>query len=133
MLEMITYCSRGNKEEAVLNLKTTQDFMTCYQIVCRRLPGGWWWADPNGWEFMVEFWKKCFIQIKVAVQSEEPLPSESYHEVISRDYGRFLQENNFANVDVMKNEAMVAIISLKNASENFSNNYKQMFGEGGNN
>lgn len=79
------------------------------------------------------FGKKCFIQIKVAVQSEEPLHSESYHEVISRDYGRFLQENNFANVDVMKNEAMVAIISLKNASENFSNNYKQMFGEGGNN
>ena len=52
MLDMITYCSRGNKEEAVLNLNTTKEFITGYQIVCRRLPGGWWWADPNGWEFM---------------------------------------------------------------------------------
>ena len=44
MLDMITYCSRGNKEEAVLNLNTTKEFITGYQIVCRRLPGGWWWG-----------------------------------------------------------------------------------------
>ena len=129
MLDMITYCSRGNKEEAALNLNTTKEFMTGYHNVCRRLPGAWWWAAPNGWDFMFEFWKKCFIQIKVAVQSEEPLPSESYHEVISRDYGRFLQDNNFANVDAMKTEAAVAIISLKNASENLNTKYKQMLGE----
>ena len=62
MLDMITYCSRGNKEEAVSNLTATKEFMVGFQLVQRRLPGGWWWADPNGWEFMFEFWKKCFIK-----------------------------------------------------------------------
>ena len=30
---MITYCSRGNKEEAVRNLKATKDFMDGYRFV----------------------------------------------------------------------------------------------------
>ena len=32
-LDMITYCSRGNKEEAVRNLKATKDFMDGYRFV----------------------------------------------------------------------------------------------------
>merc|ERR1711971_696104 len=61
MLDMITYCSRGNKEEAVCNLTATKEFIVGFQHVQRRLPGGWWWADPNGWEFMFEL-KKIFHQ-----------------------------------------------------------------------
>ena len=124
MLDMITYCSRGNKEEAVCNLTATKEFIVGFQHVQRRLPGGWWWADPNGWEFMFEFWKKSFIKIKVLVQKQEPLPSPAYSEVISREYGRFLQEHNFPNVDTFKAEARGAIASLKNDSENFNNIYK---------
>ena len=130
MLDMITYCSRGNKEAAVLNLAATKDFLFGYQSVQRRLPGGWWWADPNGWEFMFEFWKKSFIKIKVLVQKLEPLPPCAYTEVISRDYGRFLQEHNFANVDAFKSEARVAIAALKNDSEHFNNIYKEILRDG---
>ena len=130
MLDMITYCARGNREEAVLNLNTTKEFINGFNLVCRRLPSQginwWWWQDPNGWQFMFEFWKKCFIQIKVAVQKEEPIPSESYHVVISREYGRFLQENNFDNIETMKTDANSAVISLKNASEYFNNIFKDM-------
>ena len=126
MLDMITYCSRGNKEEAVSNLTATKEFMVGFQLVQRRLPGGWWWADPNGWEFMFEFWKKSFIKIKVLVQKQETLPAHAYTEVISRDYGRFLLEHNFANLDALKAEVKVAIDSLKNESENTNNIYKEI-------
>ena len=113
------------------------EIMAGLQRVCRRLAGGWLanglhyytWADLNGWDFMFEFWKKCFIQNKVFVQKQEPLPPTAYTEVISRDYGRFLQENNFANVEAFIAEAKVVIASLKNDSENFNNVYKEILRE----
>ena len=46
--------------------------------------------------------------------------------VISREYGRFLQENNFDNIETMKTDANSAVISLKNASEYFNNIFKDM-------
>ena len=129
MLDMITYCSRGNKEEAVNNLTATMEIMAGLQRVCKRLAGHppWMtWADLRAWDFMFEFWKKCFIQNKVLVQKQEPLPPSAYTEVISRDYGRFLQGNNFANVEAFITEAKVVIASLRNDSENFNNIYKEL-------
>ena len=33
MMDMITYCSQGNEEEAVLNLKTTKQFLRGFQRI----------------------------------------------------------------------------------------------------
>ena len=87
-------------------------------------------ADPNGWEFMFEFWKKSFIKIKVLVQKQEPLPPCAYTEVISSNYGRFLEEHNFPNVETFKSEARGAIASLKNDSEHFNIIYKEILRDG---
>ena len=75
---------------------------------------------------MFEFWRKCFIQTKVAVQKGESLPSESWHLVIFRDYGRFLDSANFSIYDAFVTETRVAIESLKNASDNLNNTYKAL-------
>ena len=64
------------------------------------------------------------------VQKQEPLPPQAYTEVISRDYGRFLQHQNFANVPALKAEMKVAIDSLKNDSENYNNIYKGILSDG---
>ena len=133
-LDMITYCSRGNEEAAVLNLIATEEFRDGIVRVSMRLIGGWQGlmgltgltTVVTGWELMFEFWKKCFIKIKVLVQKQETLPAHSYTEVISRDYGRFLLEHNFANLDALKAEVKVAIDSLKNESENTNNIYKDI-------
>ena len=126
LLDMITYCSRGNQVAAVLNLNTTIEFEGGYYSSLRRLHGGGLWCNPTGWEFIFEFWKKCFIQLRVKLVKKEPLPSEFYHEVIFRDYGRFLLYQNFANVDAMETEASISIISLKNESDNFNNTFKEI-------
>ena len=42
ILDMIVYCSLGREEEALLNLKTTHDFIRRYEWVqWRLLPVGW--------------------------------------------------------------------------------------------
>ena len=123
MLDMITYCSRGNKEAAVLNLIATKGFIHGFMVVGLR-DGRNWWSDA--WDFMFEFWKKCFIKIKVLVQKQESLPPPTYTEVISRDYGRFKRDHNFASVDAFIAEAQVAIDALKNESENTNNIFKEI-------
>ena len=90
------------------------------------MPGPKHGVYATGKVFMYEFWRKCFIQTKVAVQKGEPLPRESWHVVIFREYGRFLNSANFANHDAFESEAKIAVESLVNASENFNNTYKAM-------
>ena len=126
MLDMMTYCSQGNQEEAVLNLKATERFQNKYEAVRWSMPGPKHGVYATGEVFIYEFWRKCFIQTKVAVQKGEPLPSESWHVVIFRDYGRFLNSANFSIHDAFKTETRVAIESLKNASDNFNNTYKAL-------
>ena len=129
LLDMIAYCSQGNQEEAVLNLKTTLKFERDYEIACTNL-GAFSMAFlgyyERGSQIIFEFWRKCFIQIKVAVQKEEPLPRESWHVVMLREYGRFLDSHNFANLDAFYTEARVAKESLKNASDDLNNTYKAL-------
>ena len=131
-LDMITYCSRGNEEAAVLNLIATEELMDGILRVSMRLVGGWLGmvipitTVVTGWDLMFEFWKNCFIKIKVLVQKQETLPAHAYTEVISRDYGRFLLDHNFANLDALKDEVKVAIDSLKIESENTNNIYKDI-------
>ena len=68
---------------------------------------------------MFEFWRMCFIKIKVSVKKKKPLPSESFHEVILRDHGRFLDSTNFATPDALEAEGLAAMDTLKSASEAF--------------
>ena len=128
LIDMITYCSQGNQEAAVLNFRTTLKFDRKYEIARRGIPDypfhfGYY---ARGLCLMFEFWRKCFIQIKVAVQKQEALPRESWHEVILREYGRFLNSHNFANTDVFDTEVRVVRESLKNESEAFNNTYKAL-------
>ena len=129
LIDMITYCSQGNQEAAVLNFRTTLKFERKYEIARLQLQG--LHQHPYGFYMrgmclMFEFWRKCFIQIKVAVQKQEALPRESWHEVILREYGRFLNSHNFANTDVFDTEVRVVRESLKNESEAFNNTYKAL-------
>ena len=129
LLDMIAYCSQGNQEEAVLNLKTTLKFERDYEIACTNL-GAFSMAFlgyyERGSRIIFEFWRKCFIQTKVAVQKKESLPRETWHFVIFREYARFLNSDNFANHDAFESEARVAVASLVNASDTFDNTYKAM-------
>ena len=127
LIDMITYCSQGNQEAAVLNFRTTLKFERDYEVARLQLPGvhnSYYYL--RGLCLMFEFWRKCFIQIKVAVQKQESLPRESWHEVILREYGRFLNSHNFANTDVFDTEVRVVRESLKNESEAFNNTYKAL-------
>ena len=126
ILDLITYCSQGDQDEAVLNLKATQRFQSKYEAVRWRLPGPKYDVYETDVVFMYEFWRKCFIRTKVAVQKGEELPSESWHIVIFRDYGRFLDSANFSIYDAFVTETRVAIESLKNASDNLNNMYKAL-------
>ena len=134
LLDMIAYCSQGSQEDAVLNLQTTRRFARDYDVTMTRLllP-----ASTVGWDFfgdyfhygqwfVFEFWKKCFIQTKVAVQKEEALPRESWHVVMLREYGRFTNSHNFTNLNAFDTEARIAKESLKNASDNLNNTYKAL-------
>ena len=125
LLDMIAYCSQGNQEEAVLNLKTTLKFEGDYEAARMNL-GAFLGYFERGSRFIFEFWRKCFIQTKVAVQKEEPLPRESWHVVMLRDYGRFLDSHNFTNLNAFDTEARIAKESLKNASDNLNNTYKAL-------
>ena len=130
--DMIAYCSQGNQEDAVLNLKTTHRFVKDYNATIRDLASmvvgfmGFIEDSMYGKWFVFEFWKKCFIQTKVAVQKEEPLPRESWHVVMLREYGRFSNSQNFTNLNAFKAEARVAQESLKNTSDNLNNTYKAL-------
>ena len=80
LLDMITYCSLGNQDEAILNLKTTMEFEEDFEDARMSLPptATWSFFHARGSMFLYEFWKNCFIQIKVGVQKKEPLPRESF-------------------------------------------------------
>ena len=72
-------------------------------------------------DFMFLFWKKCFIEIKVAVQKKEAPLIVSHHEIIMRDYGHFLHRQNFPNYDTFKTQASTASNHLQSATENLKN------------
>ena len=138
LLDMIAYCSMGNLDEAILNLKITMDFEEDFEGVRQNLPpppppGYFFGFYVTGSMFLYEFWRKCFIKIQVAVQKKESLPQESFHIVILREYGRFLNGHNFPNLHAFKNEVWVAVTSLKAASETFNNTYKTLMKSGGQN
>ena len=130
LIDMIAYCSNGNQEEAVINLKTTSKFVEKYDDA--RSHPMWnihaveFWHYVRGSVFMFEFWRKCFIQTKVAVQKEEPLPRESWHVVMMREYGRFMNRDNFVNFYAFDSEAQVARQSLVEQSDHYNKIYKEL-------
>ena len=78
------------------------------------------WADL----FMFTFWKKWFIEIKVAVQKKEAPLRVSLHEIIMRDYGHLLNVQNFPNYDTFVVQASTSRSHLESATENLNNIYK---------
>ena len=128
VIDMIAYCSQGNPEDAVLNLKTTIRFEKEFETVRRNLSANTFlYGDRiRGAWFIHEFWKKCFIQIKLAVQKQESPPREPWHIVIMREYGRFLVSGNYTNLDAFETEVELAFASIKTASNHFSDTYKAM-------
>ena len=121
MLDMIAYCSFGREEEAILNLETTMKFIRGYKCVQWNLVpfGQTFIFNVTGSIIMFEFWRKCFIQIKVLVQRRESLPGESFHKVILREHGRFLDSDNFSTPDALEAEGSAVMDSLKSVSEAF--------------
>ena len=128
MLDMIAYCARGDEGEAVLSLKATKEFKDGWMRTWRRLEGWNAWVDVDPVdEFLFEFWKKSFIELKVAVQKNENRPRELYHEVIMRDHGRFLNELNFNGMEAFIIETdTVAKNPFRATSENLNNIFKDL-------
>ena len=133
IIDMIAYCSQGNPEDAVLNLKTTLRFKKELEAVQRNLSANTFYYRyrVRGALFIHEFWKKCFIQIKLAVQKQESPPREPWHIVIVREYGRFLISGNFTHLDAFEAEVRLAFDSLKTACNHFNDAYKAMVASDG--
>ena len=131
MLDMITYCSQGNQEEAVLNLKTTKEFQDRFISVSTRLLS-FPTSFPNGYnfssvyQFLFKFWKKSFIEIKVAVEKKEAPLRISYHQLLMRDYDHFLNEQNFLNFEAFRLQLTAASNNLLAAAENLNNIFKDL-------
>ena len=131
MVDMITYCSRGNEEEAVLNLKTSKEFMDLFQRTFRIMGMTFWDYSLGVNRAMAEsvlfqFWKKSFIELKVAVHKNEIISHESYHEALMRGLGRFLNEENFNNLDAFKSEVRTVENTLVATTNNFNNIFKNL-------
>ena len=129
MIDMITYCSQGNEEEAALNLQTSMDFKDGFKRTCRSF--GMWvgeigWASAMAEQFLFLFWKKSFIELKVAVHKDENLPRESWHEVLMREHGRFLIDQNFTDSFAFEAEVLLVIDVVLQAIENLNNTFKEL-------
>ena len=73
---------------------------------------------------MFSFWKKWFIEIKVAVQKKEAPLRVSLHEVIMREYGHLINSQNFPNYNIFAAQGITAKNHLESATENLNNIYK---------
>ena len=123
MIDMITYCSQGNEEEAVLNLKASKEFMDRLRNTGRTFD---LWSCKLAEDITFLFWKKSFIELKVAVHKNEIISHESYHEALMRGLGRFLSEENFNNLDAFKSEVRTVENTLVAATNNFNNIFKNL-------
>ena len=90
LLDMIVYCSLGDEEQGLENLRETSNFLVTY----KGHPffwGGWtWkWADDLMWEF----WKSSFIRVKMALASgkKEELSACKDYSRYPRGYGAHIQ------------------------------------------
>ena len=131
MMDMITYCSQGNRDEAILNLKATKEFQDRCRLVCSRLnfppalPLGFFVEHTVNY-FLYNFWKKSFIEIKVAVEKQEAPRRVSYHEIIMRDYQHFFNEQNFPNFAAFQNQLNHVSQNILSAAENLNNTLKAL-------
>ena len=128
MIDMITYCSQGDEEEAVRNLISTKMFMDRFKSSCQTLGmpvNTLSWAELNAEEFMFLFWKKSFIELKVAIHKSEKLP-RVFSQAIIRDLGRFLDEQNFNNSQALKNEARIAMEAIRADTVTLNNIFKDI-------
>ena len=137
MIDMITYCSQGNEEEAVQNLKTSMEVRDGLNSTCRTLGLDLWWhavevifsVEVVMEAFLFLFWKKSFIELKVSVHKNENNPRGSYHEVIMRDFGRFLNDQNFIDSNVFQAQVKIEMINFEDIAENSNNIFKELMRE----
>ena len=69
LLDMMVYCSLGDEEQGLENVRVTSNFL----LACKGHLGhlfiwgnwSWKWADDLMWEF----WKSSFIRVKMALAS----------------------------------------------------------------
>ena len=123
MIDMITYCSQGNEEEAVLNLKASKEFMDRLRNTGRTFD---LWSCKLAEDIMFLFWKKSFIELKVAVHKNELLPRDSCHEVMMREYGHLLHEENFADSDAFIDGVTNSMNVIKAATMILDNTFKDL-------
>ena len=123
MIDMITYCSQGNEEEAVLNLKASKEFMDRLRNTGRTFD---LWSCKLAEDIMFLFWKKSFIELKVAVHKNEILPRDSCHEIMMREYGHLLHEENFADSDAFIAGVTQSMNLIEAATKILDNTFKDL-------
>ena len=121
LIDTITYCSRGNEEEALLNLRKSMEFKNGLNNACRTLGLDWMGSvsrfEVVGDVFLFSFWRKSWFELRVALLKNENFPRESYHETIMREFGRFLNVKNFKDSEVYQEEVSTAINNFHAAYE----------------
>ena len=65
VLDMIVYSSLGDEEQGMESVKETHNFLMAYQ---RHMFWGIWGVNRAD-DLMWEFWKSCFIRVKMAMDS----------------------------------------------------------------
>ena len=125
MMDMITYCSQGSRDEALRNLMTTKEFQNRFKSVCSRLniPPGFpvppsYYSQHWVYSFLFKFWRKCFLEVKIAVEKKEAPLRVSYNEIIMRDYEYLLNEQNFPTIEVFRHQLTIARINLLSDTDN---------------
>ena len=133
MIDMITYCSQGNQDEALRNLMTTKEFQDRFKSLCSRLniPPGYpvpvsYFSQHWVYSFLFKFWRKCFIEVKIAVEKKEAPLRVSFNEIIMRDYEYLLNEQNFPTIEVFRNHLTIARNNLLSATDNLNIIFKEM-------
>ena len=94
LLDMIVYCSMGDEEQGLENVRETSNFLVAFKVH-PFFWGGWtWkWADDLMWEF----WKSSFIRVKVALASgkQEEISACTDFSRHPRGYTADIQNQNF--------------------------------------
>ena len=65
LMDMIVYSSMGDDEQGMESIKETHNFLMAYQ---RHMFWGVWGVHRAD-DLMWEFWKSCFIRVKMAVDA----------------------------------------------------------------
>ena len=93
LLDMIVYCSMGDEEQGIENVKETYNFLMATWRQAGILEE--FWALQKADALMWEFWKSCFIRVKIALASGKQEQIEACKDFARHPRGYAAHVGNF--------------------------------------